>query len=316
MEDFREYYKKCVLCPRECNVNRLEGEVGICAESDTMRVAWVGLHKGEEPVISINKGSGTLFFTGCSLQCPHCQNYQISHPYFKNGVEISVEQLVELFFELERADSDNINLVTANHFIPSVGEALKIAKEKGLKLPVVYNSSGYEKVESLKIIEPYIDTFLIDLKTLNTEVSKKFCNTNGYAEHATALLKYLYEKQQKSFFSDGIFKGTIVRHLLFPNEEEATKEVIRYFGNNLKNKFWLSFMFQFVYPHEKNQVMTEPKVYDELIELLDELEIEEGFVQEAGDDSVWVPNFERENPFPSEFSHSLKSFLKLKEINR
>lgn len=294
-----DYYSKCTLCPLKCKVDRTNNKVGICGQTDQLKVAWVGLHKGEEPPISGTNGSGTIFFSGCSLQCPLCQNIQISNSKNPVGKNISPNELVDLFFELQDSGATNINLVTANHFIPSVVKALQLAKEKGLHLPVVYNSSGYEDLNSFKLIEPFIDTFLIDLKTLNKDVAKKFCNKEDYPIYALELLDYLYTNQSKT---------TIVRHLLFPEELEATKEVLRYFGQNYRKKFLLSLMVQFISPVDKVQSGVSDDTYQQLIDLLEELEIEEGFIQEVGDESMWLPDFTKENPFPKEFAKTIKSF--------
>ena len=294
-----DYYSKCTLCPLKCKVDRTNNKVGICGQTDQLKVAWVGLHKGEEPPISGTNGSGTIFFSGCSLQCPLCQNIQISNSKNQVGKNISPNELVDLFFELQNSGATNINLVTANHFIPSVVKALQVAREKGLRLPVVYNSSGYEDLNSFKLIEPFIDTFLIDLKTLDKDVAKKFCKREDYPNFATELLDYLYTNQSKT---------TIVRHLLFPGELEATKEVLRYFAKNYKDKFLLSLMVQFISPLDSSQSVVSDDTYQQLIELLEELEIEEGFIQEVGDESMWLPDFTKENLFPKEFAKTIKSF--------
>jgi len=180
-------YKACSLCPRECRVDRSRGQIGFCREKDKVRIAWAGIHYGEEPVITGENGSGTIFFTGCTLRCSFCQNYQLSRSVL--GSYVSVVKLSEIMLELQREHAENINLVTGTHFIPHIIDAVSEARKNGLKIPIVWNTSGFEKASSLKLLENTADVFLTDLKTLSNELSKKLFKFENYPEIAVEALK-------------------------------------------------------------------------------------------------------------------------------
>lgn len=303
-------YEHCLLCPHHCGVNRLEGKKGVCNESSAVRIAWAGLHRGEEPPISGEVGSGMIFFSGCPLHCAYCQNYQIS-AWESFGYEISVNELTNLMLDLQAMGTRTLNLVTGSHYIPSIIEALLQAKRDGLTLDVVWNSSGFESSEGLTLIDPYIDLYLIDLKTLDERVSRAFCGSVRYSRSITdvyALLKTL--RKQTYLSDDGILRGVLVRHLLFPGELAATKDVLRYYATELKDQMYLSLMVQFENPKDdkKLSVIT-PEEYELLLVLLDELEIEDGFVQEVEDSISWLPDFRQDEPFPPSFSTPSLYFL-------
>ena len=221
------------------------------------------------------------------------------------GIPISIDELALLMLDLQKGGSTNINLVTAAHFTPSVIKALEIAKQKGLTIPIVYNSGGFESVETLKLLDSYIDTYLIDLKTLDKRVAKKFCKTEKYVDVVKSALLYLFEKSEAQI---------IVRHLLFPGEFGATEEVLKWFARYGKKRALLSLMVQFVDPLKQieNDIIQDD--YDALIDLFEELEIEEGFVQELGDESEWLPDFTKENPFLDDFAKPLDSFNQLRSL--
>lgn len=187
MKIIEEQMSECRLCPRECKVNRTQGQKGICGQTDKVKVARAGLHMWEEPCISGNKGSGTVFFTGCSLHCVFCQNHRIANG--ETGKEITIERLVEIFLELQEKGANNINLVTAGQFVPQIVKALKRAKEKGLYIPIVYNTSAYETVETLKLLEGYVDIYLPDLKYVDKELSKRYSHAPDYFERAKAAIE-------------------------------------------------------------------------------------------------------------------------------
>lgn len=306
-------YEACALCPHRCLVNRLEGERGVCNESSTVRIAWAGLHRGEEPPISGEVGSGMIFFSGCPLHCAYCQNRQISS---RNGygMEIGIEELSALMLALQGMGTKTLNLVTGTHFIPSIVEALIGAKQKGLTLDVVWNSSGFESIEGLSLIDPSIDLYLIDLKTLDEGVSSRFCGSVRYQRSILRVYDYLIKKGRNTFIDeDGLLKGVLVRHLLFPGEPAATEEVLRYFADHLKESMHLSLMVQFEDPQGMNRFSkVSQEEYDRLLELLEELEIENGFVQEIEDSISWIPDFTQDEPFPPTFSEVCPYFLELK----
>lgn len=301
----QSFYQNCKLCPNLCGVDRLSGQLGICGQSSIIKVAWSGLHKGEEPPVSGDKGSGMIFFSGCSLHCKYCQNYQISSYNTELGIDINITDLATMMLELDSYGANTINLVTGTHFAPSIIEAIKKAKENGLNIPIVWNSSGFETVELLELINPYIDCYLFDLKTLNRLVASRFCGRKEYANVIIPALNYLAEKRKK--------EDLLIRHLVFPGTLNHSKKVIEWFGKNLKDKALFSLMVQFVspYPDQKFDPIS-TKEYDYLIDLLEENEIEDGFVQELGDEQCWIPDFTKDNPFPEDFANTLPYYQELK----
>ena len=305
-------YDCCTLCPNLCRVNRNAGQLSRCAQSSTVRIAWSGLHRGEEPPVSGEKGSGMIFFCGCPLHCQYCQNYQISQKGW-DGVELSVQELSALMLELQAFGAASINLVTGTHFIPSIIEAIKTAKAKGLTLPIVWNSSGYESVEALKLIDPYIDLYLIDVKTLSSDVASRFCGLASYSKAIVPVMKFLKRRHPVTDLEHGL-KGALVRHLVFPGTIGATVDFLHWFADNFRDNFLLSLMVQFVPPKDDPGF---PKIteaeYGMLLDLVDELDID-GFVQETSDNEIlWIPDFRRDQPFPEGFADPLPRFLSLKK---
>ena len=295
-----------------CGVDRENGEKGVCGMGAVAKVAWSGLHKGEEPPLVGKYGSGMIFFTGCPLHCAYCQNRQISGSDGMNmGFSVSDEELAELMLSLERMKASTINLVTGTHFIPSIKNAILIARKKGLSLPIVWNSSGYESVEALKEIDDYIDIYLLDCKSLSRKVSAVFCGTSHYADVIIPVMDFIKERHPKTNLDN--LKGTILRHLVFPGTIEATKKFLRYYAKHYKDNFYLSLMVQFVPPLGNVEF---PKMsddeYDGLIELLEDLDIDDGFMQERGDEILWIPDFNKDVPFPASFASVNPYFLELK----
>ena len=307
-------YTPCTLCPHACAVDRVRGQRGICGETSEMRIVWMGLHRGEEPPLIGANGSGTVFFTGCPLHCAYCQNCQISKRHADGGVVVGIDEFADLLLGLQRMGAANANLVTGTHFIPSIVESLVLARKAGFTLPVVWNSSGFESVEALQLIDPFVDTYLIDVKTLDKTVAATFCGSASYAEAIGPVMRYLLEKHPVTTVDgEGSLHGLLVRHLVFPGTLAATEAVLRWFASHAKDHAWLSLMVQFV-PPEGNvglPAITEGE-YDTLIGLLDALGIEDGFVQELADNIPWIPDFTRDNPFPEGFADPLDQFLDLK----
>jgi putative pyruvate formate lyase activating enzyme len=311
-------YNQCRLCPIYCTVNRREGRIGRCGETDTVRVAWSGLHRGEEPPITGDLGSGMIFFSGCPLHCAYCQNHQISGKGESGtkavGIEVSVAELSKMMLGLQDQGATNLNLVTGTHFIPSIVAALNLARSQGFTLDVVWNSSGFESPEGLSLIDPYIDLYLIDVKTLREDVSAEFCGLARYASIIRPVMQYIHQNQRTTFIDEeGHLKGILVRHLVFPGTLDATKEVLLYFAQELKSSCYLSLMVQFEPP--KGDVRfpaIREEEYNDLLLALEELEIEDGFVQELGENVSWIPDFTQENPFPEGFATPLPYFLSLK----
>ncbi len=310
--DYSTLYSQCALCPNNCSVNRNAGQTGRCAQTSEIRVAWSGLHRGEEPPVTGEKGSGMIFFCGCPLHCQYCQNYQISQRGW-DGVALTETELADLMLELQAFGAASINLVTGTHYIPSIINALIDAKARGLALPVVWNSSGYESVEALRLIDPYIDLYLIDVKTLDCDVASRFCGLSAYAKAIVPVMRFLRRRHPVTDLEHGL-KGTLVRHLVFPGCINATVDFLKWYADNLNDCCLLSLMVQFVPPKEDPGF---PKIskaeYDMLLDLVDELGID-GFVQETSDNEIlWIPDFRRDQPFPEGFADPLPFFLNIKE---
>lgn len=295
-----EILSKCMLCPRKCGVNRLENQRGFCGAGDRVKVARAALHHWEEPCISGDVGSGTVFFSYCTLKCVFCQNFDISQ--CQAGKEISIERLGEIFLELQDKGALNINLVTPTHFVPQIIEALKIAKNNGLKLPVVYNSSGYETIETIKLLNGYVDVYLPDMKYFNSKYSTKYSKAPEYFNYAKEALNEMVKQVGEPVFNkDGIIKkGVVIRHLMLPGLLFDSKKVIDYIYKNYGNKVFISLMNQYTpldhvkeYP-EINKTLN-PKHYDALINYALELGIKNGFIQEEGTaKESFIPPFDYE----------------------
>ncbi|MBN2220554.1 MAG: methylated-DNA--[protein]-cysteine S-methyltransferase, partial [Vallitaleaceae bacterium] len=240
----------CNLCPRRCQAHRDLGEKGTCHEAAALHVARAALHPWEEPCISGENGSGTIFFSGCNLGCVYCQNKEISRG--NKGQYISVQRLADIMIELQEKGAHNINLVTPTHFILPIIEAIKLARLKGLSIPMVYNTGGYERVESLRLLEGYIDVYLPDFKYLDPKIAKKYSFTEDYPEVAKAALKEMVRQQPLCQFEDEnlkeesmLIKGVLLRHLVLPGYVEHSKAVIAYLFKQYQHAVYLSIMNQY-----------------------------------------------------------------------
>lgn len=296
-------HKKCTLCPRNCSVDRENGERGVCGQTNEVKVARAALHFWEEPCISGEEGSGTVFFSGCNLHCVFCQNEEIANGTV--GKVITVERLAEIFMELQEKGANNINLVTPGHFIPQIKEALILARENGLKLPIVYNTSSYESLDAIRSLEGYVDIYLPDFKYMSSELSEKYSHAPDYSVVVKEVIKEMVRQTGKPVFDnndeEGILKrGTIVRHLMLPGCREDSKEVIRYLYETYRNDIYISIMSQFTplsnvdnYPELRRKVTEEE--YDELVDYAIGLGLEQGFIQE-GDvaEESFIPSFDCE----------------------
>ena len=285
---------KCNLCPKRCNAERTEQNNinGFCKMPLLPKVARADLHFWEEPIISGKNGSGAVFFSGCSLDCVYCQNYEISH--CEKGTLISYEKLAEIFYELEKKGAHNINLVSPSHYVLAIKEALKIYRPK---IPIVYNSSGYDNVNSLKILEGDIDIFLFDLKYLNSNRAEKYSNTSDYPENAIKALKEAYRQRGECVIENGIMKkGVIIRHLLLP---QGTKEAISVFDfvkENMPNAYF-SIMSQYIpfgnakdFP-EINRKVTN-REYEKVIDYIMDSNFKNVFIQERDSaNEEYIPEF-------------------------
>ena len=290
---------KCSLCPRMCNVDR-EITTGYCGVKKTLRVARAALHFWEEPCISGEEGSGAVFFTGCNLRCVFCQNFQIARA--EQGKEITVERLSEIFLELQEQKANNINLVTATHYVPQVVESLKMAKERGLHIPVVYNCGGYETVETLKLLEGLVDIYLPDFKYVDNNRAKRYSRAEDYPETAKKALEEMVRQQPEAEFDErGIMKkGVIVRHLMLPGGIKDSKAVVKYLYETYGNQIFISLMNQYTpLPHVADYPEIDRKLkkfeYDRLVDYAISLGVENGFIQEGETaEESFIPAFTNE----------------------
>ena len=288
---------KCNICPNNCKVNRIEGRVGLCKANDKVKVALASLHYFEEPCISGEKGSGTVFFSNCNMKCKFCQNYKISAE--GKGKEITIEELADTFLDLQKQGANNINLVTPTIYAYQIIEALKIAKGKGLKIPIIYNSNGYESVETLKRLEGYIDVYLPDLKYFYDDIAFEYSGVRNYFKHATEAIKEMYRQVGAPQFDENglIQKGVIIRHLVLPNNLDNSKQVLKWIKENIDKRVYISIMAQY-FPCYKAKEMEElnrkltKEEYEEIENFVYELDIENGYMQELGEhEEEYVPNF-------------------------
>ena len=276
---------KCKICPRECNIDR-ENFPGFCGMTEKIKLAKADIFMWEEPVISGTNGSGAVFFSGCNLKCCFCQNYQISSGHF--GKEISTERLAKIFQELEQKKVHNINLVSPMHFQKQILDALKIDALKIYRpnLPIVWNSNGYEKVETLKELEGVVDIFLVDLKFFDSALSKKYCKAENYFQVASNAVLEMVRQQPKVVIKNGIMqKGVIIRHLVMPNCVDDSKKIFEWIANNVKNNALISIMSQYTPCYKSNEFdeinrKIRPIEYKIAIKTAQTLGLTNGFVQE------------------------------------
>ena len=301
--DFVSVPSSCTLCPRRCGADRAAGRTGFCGAGGTLKAARAALHYWEEPCISGTKGSGTVFFSGCTLKCCFCQNYPISAEGL--GKEISVEHLAEIFLNLQEQGANNINLVTPDHYIPQIISAIDMARSRNFKLPFVYNCSGYETAEMIQLLDGYIDVYLPDFKFMSPDLSAKYSNAPDYPEHAKASISEMVRQcggDQTRFDDDGIMqRGVIVRHLQLPDHLDDSKSIITYLYNTYKDSIYISIMNQYTpmpgienrFP-ELGRTIT-PSEYDELVDYAIDIGVENGFIQEGETaKESFIPAFDNE----------------------
>ena len=298
-------YKNCRLCPRNCGVDRLAGLSGRCGESAELRLAFAGLHRGEEPPLSGEGGSGTIFVSGCNLGCVFCQNWQISGGGSTSSVRIgrtvSTEEFAGIFLALQERGAENINIVTGSHAVPAIALGLRASKAGGLRIPVLWNSSGYESTAMLELLGDLVDTWLPDLKTLDSALAARFFNAPDYPQTAAAAILWMMQNKQR---------GVIVRHLILPGHLDSTRSVLRWFSDNAAGIALLSLMSQYtpiIKADESGKTggpgrFLNKQEYETVLGWLEEFGIEDGFCQEYHIGSDWLPDFRRSNPFSSELS--------------
>ena len=287
---------KCNLCNRKCNIDR-EKELGICQASNKMKIARAGLHYWEEPCLSGKNGSGTIFFSYCNLKCIYCQNYEISKNH--KGKEITIEEFSDICIDLEKKGANNINLVTPTHYVLQIIEGLKLAKEKGLSIPIVYNTSSYETVETIKMLDGIVDIYLPDLKYYDDYYAINYSHVKNYFKVSSKAINEMFKQVGNPVFDKNgmLRKGLIVRHLCLPELKEDTKKILDYLYKTYKDDIYISIMNQYT-PVRKfnrftnlNRTITEDE-YNEIINYAVDLGITNAFIQEGETQKEsFIPNF-------------------------
>ena len=289
--------EKCEICPHKCKVNRIEGRIGRCKATDKVKIALYSIHKYEEPCISGEKGSGTIFFSNCNLNCIYCQNYEISQ--LGKGKEITVERLAEIMLELQEKNVENINLVTPTSYALQIIEAIKIAKSKGLHIPIIYNTNGYENVETIKKLKGYIDVYLPDLKYYYNKIGKRYSKIDNYFKITTKAILEMYDQVGNTKLDErGIIKkGLMIRHLVLPNNIENSKKILKWIKENIDDDVYINIMAQY-FPTYKakedeklNRKLTQHE-FKEIEKFVYELDIKNGYMQELGEhEEEYVPKW-------------------------
>ena len=293
-----EELTKCEICPHNCKVNRLTGNTGRCKCNDKVKIALASLHYYEEPCISGENGSGTVFFSGCNLQCKFCQNYEISQ--LGKGIEITIEQLADIFIKQQEKNANNINLVTPTMYVYQIIEAIKIAKQKGLHIPIIYNSNAYENVETIKKLEGYIDIYLPDLKYYDDNLALQYSGIKNYFEYSTKAIKEMYQQVGAPKFdkNGNIIKGVMIRHLVLPNQIENSKNILKWIKENINEDVYINIMAQYFPSYKAKKIeglnrKLKKEEYEEIENFVYKLDIKNGYIQELGEhEEEYVPKFD------------------------
>jgi len=313
MEKMNEALSHCMVCPRSCGADRTKGKLGFCRAPYLPKVALVSRHDWEEPPISGTKGSGTVFFSHCNLGCVFCQNHDISQDGF--GQEISVERLAEIFLEQQERGFHNVNLVSAVQFIPQVAKALKIAKEKGLSIPIVYNSNGYESIEGLKMLEGLVDVYLPDFKYWNDELGLEYSKCPHYRETAAAAILEMRRQVRKDILDENglMKKGIIIRHLVLPGQYKDSFQVLDWIKENMGEETFVSLMSQYTPMHKAKEIKALSRKlttfeYDKVVDHFFKIGLKNGFMQKRSSaTSEYTPTFDLSGVLDAE------SFIKREE---
>ena len=286
----------CTICPHNCKINRTKNP-GRCKSTDKIKIALYSIHNFEEPCISGEKGSGTIFFSNCNMNCIFCQNYEISQ--LGRGKEITIEELANVMIKQQERNVQNINLVTPTSYALHIVEAIKIARKKGLEIPIVYNTNGYESVETLKLLEGYVDIYLPDLKYYYDDLAKKYSKVDNYFEIATKAIQEMYRQVGTPVLDEnGVMKkGLMIRHLILPNEVQNSKKVLKWIKENIDSNVYVSIMAQY-FPTYKAKEIPEiarkitKEEYEKVENYLYELDLENGYIQELGEhEEEYVPTW-------------------------
>ena len=282
----------CTICPHNCKIDRTKNP-GRCKSTDKIKIALYSIHNFEEPCISGEKGSGTIFFSNCNMNCVFCQNYEISQ--LGRGKEITIEELADIMIKQQDRNVQNINLVTPTSYTLHIIEAIKIARKKGLKIPIVYNTNGYESIETLKLLEGYVDIYLPDLKYYYNDLAKKYSKIDNYFEIATKAIQEMYRQVGVPVLDEN---GVMKKHLILPNEVQNSKKVLKWIKENIDSNVYVSIMAQY-FPTYKAKEIPElarkitKEEYEKVENYLYELDLENGYIQELGEhEEEYVPTWE------------------------
>lgn len=287
----------CTICPHNCKINRTKNP-GRCKSTDKIKIALYSIHNFEEPCISGEKGSGTIFFSNCNMNCVFCQNYEISQ--LGRGKEITIEELANVMIKQQERNVQNINLVTPTSYALHIVEAIKIARKKGLEIPIVYNTNGYDSVETLKLLEGYVDIYLPDLKYYYDDLAKKYSKVDNYFEIATKAIQEMYRQVGTPVLDEnGVMKkGLMIRHLILPNEVQNSKKVLKWIKENIDSNVYVSIMAQYFPTYkakeldELNRKLTKEE-YEDVENYLYKLNLENGYIQELGEhEEEYVPKWD------------------------
>lgn len=290
-------FDKCTLCPKKCMINRNRGEIGFCRTGNKIKIGKAYLHKWEEPCITGKNGSGTIFFSGCNLRCVFCQNYDISDRGV--GKEIDVREFMKICLDLQDKGATNINLVTPTHYIPLIIDGIKTAKDNGLKIPIVYNTSGYERVEILKKLEGIVDIYLPDFKYYDDLYANKYSGCKDYFKYTSEAVDEMIRQKPKCVFdrNGNMMSGVIIRHLILPECEDDSKKILKYLYDKYGNRVFYSIMNQYtpvrVCKYQELNQKVDSKLYDEVIDYAWKIGIRNAFTQEDGTQSEsFIPEFD------------------------
>lgn len=297
----------CTSCPRNCKVNRIENELGICTSGHLPIVSSYTTHFGEEPVLSGTKGAGNIFFGNCNLKCIYCQNFEISqNPKSEKQNEVTQQRLAEIMIELQNKGCHNIGLVSPTHFSATILKSIYIATQNGLKLPIMYNTNGYDSVEMLKLYDEVVDIYLPDFKYGNSEYAKRYSLVDNYFERTKEAIKEMYRQvgDELVYNGDVVVRGLIIRHLILPNDLSETEKVFKFIAEELSPNVHISLMSQY-YPTNKSskEILIDRTLrnseYEKAIQLLEKYGLYNGWIQELESSENYRPNFneDRINPF-------------------
>jgi putative pyruvate formate lyase activating enzyme len=301
-EEARQILAQCTLCPRQCHVNRSADELGLCESRTETIISSFGSHHGEEPPISGLKGAGAIFFTNCNLRCVFCQNYQISQQ--GQGHPVTTSELADIMLSLQEQGCHNINLVSPTHFVPQILSALALAIPRGLKIPIVYNTNGYDALETLKLLDGIVDIYLPDIKYADDKYAKEYSGVNDYVKHNRLAIKEMY-RQVGNLTTDksGIAqKGLLIRHLVLPNRLSGTFDCLDFIASEISKDAFISLMSQYHPSHKANKYplinrRLKQSEYQEVIEYAEKLGLENCYIQELISSDDFLPDFQKENPF-------------------